>query len=69
MKKDQEGNAAAALSLYCKALDFFVPALHCKGMGPACSRGGSAIAAVDGFQKHVPIHNFMGDKAEDKSRT
>ncbi|XP_045442793.1 serine/threonine-protein kinase ULK3 isoform X4 [Pipistrellus kuhlii] len=28
VKKDQEGNAAAALSLYCKALDFFVPALH-----------------------------------------
>ncbi|XP_062062440.1 serine/threonine-protein kinase ULK3 isoform X2 [Lepus europaeus] len=26
--KDQEGDAAAALSLYCKALDFFVPALH-----------------------------------------
>uniref|UniRef100_A0A2K5I711 Serine/threonine-protein kinase ULK3 n=1 Tax=Colobus angolensis palliatus TaxID=336983 RepID=A0A2K5I711_COLAP len=28
VKKDQEGDAAAALSLYCKALDFFVPALH-----------------------------------------
>ncbi|XP_014636417.1 PREDICTED: serine/threonine-protein kinase ULK3 isoform X4 [Ceratotherium simum simum] len=28
VKKDQEGAAAAALSLYCKALDFFVPALH-----------------------------------------
>lgn len=30
VKKDQEGDAAAALSLYCKALDFFVPALHCE---------------------------------------
>ncbi|KAG8514581.1 Serine/threonine-protein kinase ULK3 [Galemys pyrenaicus] len=28
VKKDQEGDAAVALSLYCKALDFFVPALH-----------------------------------------
>ncbi|XP_047396193.1 serine/threonine-protein kinase ULK3 isoform X1 [Sciurus carolinensis] len=28
VKKDQEGDPAAALSLYCKALDFFVPALH-----------------------------------------
>ncbi|XP_075821871.1 serine/threonine-protein kinase ULK3 isoform X4 [Microtus pennsylvanicus] len=28
VKKDQEGDAATALSLYCKALDFFVPALH-----------------------------------------
>ncbi|KAM9711122.1 serine/threonine-protein kinase ULK3 isoform 3-T3 [Dama dama] len=28
VKKDQEGDAAAALSLYCKALDYFVPALH-----------------------------------------
>ncbi|XP_020954702.1 serine/threonine-protein kinase ULK3 isoform X4 [Sus scrofa] len=28
VQKDQQGDAAAALSLYCKALDFFVPALH-----------------------------------------
>ncbi|KAM9067009.1 serine/threonine-protein kinase ULK3 isoform 2-T2 [Sarcophilus harrisii] len=28
VKKDQEGNFSAALSLYCKALDYFVPALH-----------------------------------------
>lgn len=28
VKKDQEGDAVAALSLYCKALDFFVPALR-----------------------------------------
>ncbi|XP_059036350.1 serine/threonine-protein kinase ULK3 isoform X6 [Mustela lutreola] len=28
VKKDQDGEAAAALSLYCQALDFFVPALH-----------------------------------------
>ncbi|XP_038177483.1 serine/threonine-protein kinase ULK3 isoform X1 [Arvicola amphibius] len=28
VKKDKEGDAATALTLYCKALDFFVPALH-----------------------------------------
>ncbi|XP_063099413.1 serine/threonine-protein kinase ULK3 isoform X6 [Cavia porcellus] len=28
VQKDQEGDTTAALSLYCKALDFFVPALH-----------------------------------------
>ncbi|KAK2509974.1 hypothetical protein MC885_004345 [Smutsia gigantea] len=28
VEKDQEGDAAAAFSLYCKALDFFVPALR-----------------------------------------
>lgn len=33
VKKDQDGDAAAALSLYCKALDFFVPALHCEYTG------------------------------------
>lgn len=62
MQKDQEGDAAAALSLYCKALDFFVPALRCKCMEPWGWQGWSAIAAVDGFQKRVPIHNFMGDR-------
>ncbi|XP_023608886.1 serine/threonine-protein kinase ULK3 isoform X6 [Myotis lucifugus] len=39
VKKDQEGDAAAALSLYCKALDFFVPALHCPAeTGGLCPR-------------------------------
>ncbi|OXB81978.1 UNVERIFIED_CONTAM: hypothetical protein H355_004061 [Colinus virginianus] len=28
VKKDQEGDASAALGLYCKALEYFVPALH-----------------------------------------
>ncbi|XP_012923721.1 serine/threonine-protein kinase ULK3 isoform X3 [Heterocephalus glaber] len=28
VQKDQEGDTKAALTLYCKALDFFVPALH-----------------------------------------
>ncbi|OXB55493.1 hypothetical protein ASZ78_016464 [Callipepla squamata] len=28
VKKDQEGDTSAALGLYCKALEYFVPALH-----------------------------------------
>nr|XP_032655687.1 serine/threonine-protein kinase ULK3 isoform X4 [Chelonoidis abingdonii] len=28
VKKDQQGDPSAALSLYCKALEYFVPALH-----------------------------------------
>lgn len=48
VQKDQQGDAAAALSLYCKALDFFVPALHCECQ--AVPGGvGSAMAAVDRF--------------------
>lgn len=39
VKKDQEGDAAAALSLYCKALDYFVPALHCESQAGAAGRG------------------------------
>ncbi|KAJ8790274.1 hypothetical protein J1605_021351 [Eschrichtius robustus] len=61
VKKDQEGDAAAALSLYCKALDFFVPALHCECQA-GCSRGGV-------FQKQLLFQNFVGDKAEDEVDT
>lgn len=39
VKKDQEGDAAAALSLYCKALDFFVPALHCECQAGVAGQG------------------------------
>lgn len=38
VKKDQEGDASAALSLYCKALEYFVPALHCESLG-GCGEG------------------------------
>ncbi|XP_073219400.1 serine/threonine-protein kinase ULK3 isoform X5 [Lepidochelys kempii] len=38
VKKDQQGDPSAALSLYCKALEFFVPALHC-GSVHLASRG------------------------------
>lgn len=30
VQKDQAGERAAALSLYCSALEHFVPAIHCK---------------------------------------
>lgn len=30
VQKDQEGERSAALSLYCSALEHFVPAIHCK---------------------------------------
>jgi hypothetical protein len=40
VKKDQEGDATAALSLYCKALDFFVPALHCESLAMPVALGG-----------------------------
>lgn len=48
MKKDQEGDTSAALSLYCKALEYFVPALYCEsipgrvhGSWAVLGRGGS----------------------------
>lgn len=69
VKKDQEGDAVAALSLYCKALDFFVPALHCECLESACSGGGSAVAALDGFQQQLPIQNSVGDEVEGISGT
>lgn len=30
VQKDQEGERSAALSLYCAAVEHFVPAIHCK---------------------------------------
>ena len=31
VEKDQEGERASALRLYCSALEHFVPAVHCQG--------------------------------------
>ncbi|KAF1455860.1 Serine/threonine-protein kinase ULK3, partial [Spheniscus mendiculus] len=52
VKKDQEGDASAALSLYCKALEYFVPALHCESnpggcVGPRRCRVGQYIARAE----------------------
>lgn len=40
VEKDHAGDAAAAFSLYCKALDFFVPALRCEHLGLLGAEGG-----------------------------
>ncbi|KAL0167440.1 hypothetical protein M9458_035662, partial [Cirrhinus mrigala] len=34
VQKDQNGERSAALSLYCSALEHFVPAIHCKTQTP-----------------------------------
>lgn len=34
VQKDQDGERSAALSLYCSALEHFVPAIHCKTQTP-----------------------------------
>lgn len=60
VKKDQEGDASAALSLYCKALEYFVPALHCestpgRGGGSAgCIFGGRQPPGGGRFAAHPP---------------
>lgn len=64
VKKDQEGDAAAALSLYCKALDFFVPALHCEAQA-------IPITWVQRGQElgHAPHAEIRGDRVEDQPGT
>lgn len=67
VKKDQEGDAAAALSLYCKALDFFVPALHCEDQTipityKACRGRGQQLG-------QAPHSELRGDSAEDQPGT
>lgn len=59
MRKDQEGDANAAFSLYRKALEYFVPALHCEcpsgvmwGLGVFF--GGQHPVAGGGFQPTHP---------------
>ncbi|NWI40006.1 ULK3 kinase, partial [Picathartes gymnocephalus] len=44
VRKDQEGDASAAFSLYRKALEYFVPALHCESphRRPGCIFGRAA---------------------------
>lgn len=59
VKKDQEGDAAAALSLYCKALDFFVPALHCECQA-GCSRGGVSHSCSGWSPEAAPLPEFCG---------
>lgn len=55
VKKDQEGDASAALSLYCKALEYFVPALHCESTRGGCVGAGGRAAPRRGRWVHPPV--------------
>lgn len=59
MRKDQEGDAKAAFSLYRKALEYFVPALHCESppgvmWGLGVFLGGQHLRAGQ-FSAHPPL--------------
>uniref|UniRef100_A0A2R8MRY7 Serine/threonine-protein kinase ULK3 n=1 Tax=Callithrix jacchus TaxID=9483 RepID=A0A2R8MRY7_CALJA len=74
VKKDQEGDAAAALSLYCKALDFFVPALHSgMGVGQYMSRAEELKAIVSSsnqalLRQGTSARDLLREMARDKPR-
>lgn len=59
VKKDQEGDAVAALSLYCKALDFFVPALRCECRG-ARAAGALSPRCTGWAPEAAPLPEFCG---------
>ena len=60
VKKDQEGDATAALSLYCKALDFFVPALHCECLEPRVQQGWVSHSGCGGVPEATLSPEFYG---------
>ncbi|XP_023608885.1 serine/threonine-protein kinase ULK3 isoform X5 [Myotis lucifugus] len=64
VKKDQEGDAAAALSLYCKALDFFVPALHYE----VDAQRKEAIKAKALLRQGASAQDLLREMARDKPR-
>ncbi|XP_068266472.1 serine/threonine-protein kinase ULK3 isoform X2 [Nyctibius grandis] len=84
VKKDQEGDASAALSLYCKALEYFVPALHYESdarrkeairakVGQYISRAEELKALVtssskDLLQQGNPARQLLREMAKDKPR-
>ncbi|KAM6302310.1 serine/threonine-protein kinase ULK3 isoform 2-T2 [Podargus strigoides] len=84
VKKDQEGDAAAALSLYCKALEYFVPALHYENdarrreairakVGQYISRAEELKALVTSSNKNLlqqgnPARELLKEMAKDKPR-
>ncbi|XP_025908494.1 serine/threonine-protein kinase ULK3 [Nothoprocta perdicaria] len=84
VKKDQEGDAAAALSLYCKALEYFVPALHYESdvrrkeaiqakVGQYISRAEElkALVMCDSkslLQQGNPARELLKEMAKDKPR-
>ncbi|XP_030354129.1 serine/threonine-protein kinase ULK3 isoform X3 [Strigops habroptila] len=84
VKKDQEGDASAALSLYCKALEYFVPALHYESdarrkeairakVGQYISRAEELKALVTSsskklLQRENPARELLKEMAKDKPR-
>ncbi|NWU66423.1 ULK3 kinase, partial [Pterocles burchelli] len=84
VRKDQEGDATAALSLYCKALEYFVPALHYESdarqkealrakVGQYISRAEELKALVTSSSKNLlqqanPAREILKEMAKDKPR-
>ncbi|KGL83461.1 Serine/threonine-protein kinase ULK3, partial [Tinamus guttatus] len=84
VKKDQAGDASAALSLYCKALEYFVPALHYEGdarrkeairakVGQYISRAEElkVLVTCDNkslLQRGNPARELLKEMAKDKPR-
>ncbi|XP_009076465.1 PREDICTED: LOW QUALITY PROTEIN: serine/threonine-protein kinase ULK3 [Acanthisitta chloris] len=84
VRKDQEGDANAALSLYCKALDYFVPALHYESdarrkeairakVGQYISRAEELKVLVSSSNKSLlakgnPSREILKEMAKDKPR-
>ncbi|NWT01650.1 ULK3 kinase, partial [Mionectes macconnelli] len=84
VRKDQERDANAALSLYCKALEYFVPALHYESdarrkeairakMGQYISRAEELKALVTSSNKNLldkgnPARELLKEMAKDKPR-
>ncbi|KAM4660385.1 serine/threonine-protein kinase ULK3 isoform 2-T3 [Amazona ochrocephala] len=84
VKKDEEGDASAALSLYCKALEYFVPALHYESdahrkeairakVGQYISRAEELKALVTSSSKNLlqrenPARELLKEMAKDKPR-
>ncbi|NXU55856.1 ULK3 kinase, partial [Turnix velox] len=84
VKKDQEGDAPAALSLYCKALEYFVPILHHESdarrkeairakVGQYISRAEELKAVVTSSNKNLlqqgnPAREILKEMAKDKPR-
>ncbi|NXN27864.1 ULK3 kinase, partial [Nycticryphes semicollaris] len=84
VKKDQEGDAPTALSLYCKALEYFVPALYYESdarrkeairakVGQYISRAEELKAVVTSSSKTLlqqgnPAREILKEMAKDKPR-
>ncbi|NXD06224.1 ULK3 kinase, partial [Nothocercus nigrocapillus] len=84
VKKDQEGDVSAAFSLYCKALEYFVPALRYEGdarrkeairakVGQYVSRAEElkALITCDSkslLQQRNPARELLKEMAKDKPR-